>query len=188
MTKSEIIAAAAAAWGAPVIDIPLTATDEVDRAKPLDNPTSQRTYRVTWEIDVDARTPREAAEQALAIQRDPVSAATVFGVEGEQIDLSEPVRVWSAGWNVPGYLPDEEPAHFASWWAAYNYLSDELARAADDYETFDKIDQRVVDQFVRSQEVLAATKDGESVHVRIGNYLWWIESVILPEGEEPNYD
>ena len=37
-------------------------------------------YHVTWEIDLDAASPQEAAEHALAIQRDPDSAATVFDV------------------------------------------------------------------------------------------------------------
>jgi hypothetical protein len=39
-----------------------------------------RRFRVTWEIDLYANSPRAAAEQALAIQRDPESIATVFGV------------------------------------------------------------------------------------------------------------
>lgn len=38
------------------------------------------TYRVTWEIDVEAESPLEAAERAREIQRDPDSTATVFGV------------------------------------------------------------------------------------------------------------
>jgi hypothetical protein len=37
-------------------------------------------HRVYWEIDVDAETVGEAAEKALAIQRDPKSIATVFHV------------------------------------------------------------------------------------------------------------
>lgn len=38
-------------------------------------------YRVTWTIDIDyVDTPREAAEEALRIQRDPESIATVFEV------------------------------------------------------------------------------------------------------------
>ena len=49
--------------------------------------------RVCWEIDVDARTPREAARKALAIQRDPKSIATVFDVQYQgkmvRVDLSE---------------------------------------------------------------------------------------------------
>ena len=37
-------------------------------------------YRVTWEIDIEADTPLEAAEEALTIQRDPESTATFFKV------------------------------------------------------------------------------------------------------------
>ena len=39
-----------------------------------------RTFRVTWTIDVEAGTPHEAAEHALAIQRRADSTATVFDV------------------------------------------------------------------------------------------------------------
>jgi hypothetical protein len=55
-------------------------------------------YRVTWEIDVHAKSPREAAREALRIQRDPESIATVFSVretkseiplDDEVIDLSK---------------------------------------------------------------------------------------------------
>lgn len=37
-------------------------------------------YRVLWEIDVDAASPRDAAEKARAIQKNPASHATVFDV------------------------------------------------------------------------------------------------------------
>jgi hypothetical protein len=37
-------------------------------------------YRVTWTIDLDADSPESAADQALAIHRDPQSSATVFTV------------------------------------------------------------------------------------------------------------
>ena len=37
-------------------------------------------YKVTWEIDLDARSPRAAAKEALRIQQDPDSIATVFEV------------------------------------------------------------------------------------------------------------
>jgi len=37
-------------------------------------------YRVSWEIDVEADSPREAAEKALEIQKRPDSTATVFRV------------------------------------------------------------------------------------------------------------
>lgn len=37
-------------------------------------------YRVVWEIDLDAETPEDAARKALAIHRDPGSTATFFTV------------------------------------------------------------------------------------------------------------
>jgi hypothetical protein len=57
-------------------------------------------YVVTWEIQISAKSAREAAELALQMQRDPNSTATVFQVfaedadplttDMETIDLSEP--------------------------------------------------------------------------------------------------
>jgi hypothetical protein len=41
-------------------------------------------YRVTWEIDIDAESPRQAAERALEIHRDPKSIATVFEVQNRE--------------------------------------------------------------------------------------------------------
>jgi hypothetical protein len=39
-----------------------------------------KSYRVVWEIDIWAESPFEAAKEALAIQRDPESIATVFKI------------------------------------------------------------------------------------------------------------
>jgi hypothetical protein len=43
-------------------------------------------YRVTWEIDVSAETPEDAAMKARRIQLDPASSATVFKVALDQGD------------------------------------------------------------------------------------------------------
>ena len=37
-------------------------------------------YLVKWEIDIDAKDEVDAARQALAVQRDPNSSATIFDV------------------------------------------------------------------------------------------------------------
>jgi hypothetical protein len=44
-------------------------------------------YRVTREIDLDATSPRAAAREALRIQRDPESIATVFSVRETKSDI-----------------------------------------------------------------------------------------------------
>jgi len=49
------------------------------------------TYLVSWKIEIEADTPREAAEEALEIQRDPESLATLFEVlalKGDEISAS----------------------------------------------------------------------------------------------------
>lgn len=37
-----------------------------------------------------------------------------------------------AGWNMPGYLPDMEPAEFDNAQSAANFLADEMERVADE--------------------------------------------------------
>ncbi len=39
-----------------------------------------KTYQVEWTVTIDADSEHEAAEQALVMQRDPESIATVFHV------------------------------------------------------------------------------------------------------------
>ena len=41
---------------------------------------TDRPYLVKWEIDIWANSPKEAAKEALKIQRDPNSEAVVFKV------------------------------------------------------------------------------------------------------------
>ena len=43
-------------------------------------------YLVTWSINIDAESEQDAAEQALAIQRDPASTAIVFEVQETDYD------------------------------------------------------------------------------------------------------
>ncbi len=47
-------------------------------------------YLVEWSIDIWAASPLEAAREALKIQRDPDSIATVFNIideDGESVDV-----------------------------------------------------------------------------------------------------
>lgn len=47
-------------------------------------------FKVTWTIEIEAETMEEAVHEALAIQRDPFSEATVFAVtntETEETDI-----------------------------------------------------------------------------------------------------
>lgn len=51
-------------------------------------------FLVTWQIDIEAETPEDAAREAFRAQRDPDSIATVFEVQERTKDgHSEPIRV-----------------------------------------------------------------------------------------------
>ena len=58
-------------------------------------------YIVTWTTDMIADSPREAAEKALEIHRNPLSLATVFTVEDTRTGSVEEVDV--------KYMPDPLP-------------------------------------------------------------------------------
>lgn len=58
-------------------------------------------YLVTWEIEIEASSPKEAAKEALRIQRNPESIATVFDTfdeDGEKVSVD--------------LLNDEDPEEF----------------------------------------------------------------------------
>ncbi len=79
-------------------------------------------YHITWEIDIDADSPREAAEEAQRIQRDPTSLATVFTVHEEEADEAVQVdlltempdtRDYGPASDVPPTTPDD--AEWTPW-------------------------------------------------------------------------
>lgn len=78
-------------------------------------------YRVLWEIDVDADSPREAAEKARAIQKNPASHATVFYVT-ERGSQSEAVRVDL----MEGLNPEDDLPEGQLWDQAANGTLDRL--------------------------------------------------------------
>lgn len=56
-----------------------------------------RLYHVVWEIEVSAASPLDAARNALAIQRDPESSATIFDVTEFDNQDADVVRIDVAG-------------------------------------------------------------------------------------------
>ena len=51
-------------------------------------------YLVTWQIEITADTPEDAAREAFMIHRDPDSMATVFEVQERTKDgHGEPIRI-----------------------------------------------------------------------------------------------
>jgi hypothetical protein len=66
-------------------------------------------YKVNWVIDIEAASPRDAAEQALAIQRRPDSIATVFSVSNGTSGFSFVVDL-TDGTLEPQSIPNDKLA------------------------------------------------------------------------------
>ena len=53
-----------------------------------------KSYLVTWEIDIEADTPEDAAREAFFVQRDADSVAMTFEVQEQmEVGYGEKVRV-----------------------------------------------------------------------------------------------
>jgi len=52
-------------------------------------------FHVVWEIDIYARSPREAAKQAQAIQQDQDTTATVLNITEENSDKTVRINIAS---------------------------------------------------------------------------------------------
>ena len=51
------------------------------------------TFKVIWEIDIEADSPEQAAKIAREIQLDTESTATIFTVEDEEGNMSDMIDV-----------------------------------------------------------------------------------------------
>jgi hypothetical protein len=82
------------------------------------------------------------------------------------------VPLWSAGCNMPGYMPDSDPALFMDHGDAVSYISGELENYADELSQDEPPDQSKIDEVDAAQERVEACRDefGETV----GQYHYWI--------------
>lgn len=89
-------------------------------------------------------------------------------------------KMWSSGWNVPGYLPEVEPRNYHEWERSRDALMAALDDAADDWQEDSPESARL---YAEARELFAALPNGAEATARIGNYVWWLASVDLPESE-----
>ena len=91
-----------------------------------------------------------------------------------------------AGWNIPGYLPESEPAIFDNETDAIRYLSDTVYRFWDEdylgYESREAIDNRWMDLHS------SLTYETAPFNIQNGNgsLTFWV--AIVPRSTVPTYD
>lgn len=94
------------------------------------------------------------------------------------LDAPASKHVWSSGWNIPGYLPDDEPMNFDTWEEARAALVEELLATSEQSAEHD------VDEAALYDHVLAQLNQSEpdtNFCERAGNYVWWVQRIVLPD-------
>jgi hypothetical protein len=103
-------------------------------------------------------------------------------------ELEENGRPFVAGWNMPGYLPDNEPATFDTFKEACEYILGEIDREIDDKteslidaagdEEREEINENIADLTRVTEELSAITAAGFEGNVAwghtVGRYHYWI--------------
>lgn len=107
------------------------------------------------------------------------------GESEQKVEPARPRKVWSSGWNVPGYAPDDEPMNFDTWSAAQLALDDELMRA--DIEALNDGRNDAADAYEAARLSLANAEERINWSERVGNYVWWVQEIVLPESDEPDH-
>lgn len=82
-------------------------------------------------------------------------------------NMVDELAVYSAGFNMPGYMPDNEPAFFLSDTDAREYIADEIERSIDEEE-----DEEII---AAHEEAAARVRAGAGEYGEtIGNYHYFV--------------
>lgn len=98
-------------------------------------------------------------------------------------ELEEARKPWVAGFNMPGYMPDNEPAVFESFEDACNYIADEMDCDAELIESADAEKTAAIED-AKARVMAAADKDPAEYGETVGSYHFWIARADN-EGLEP---
>jgi hypothetical protein len=85
------------------------------------------------------------------------------------------MKYYAAGWNMPGYMPEMDVAHFDNFDDAKRYIIDEMLSVADSVEDEDdaeEITNDAEDVNLESREFVYGPYDG---------YVYWVSEI--PESD-----
>jgi hypothetical protein len=92
-------------------------------------------------------------------------------------------RHWAAGWNMPGYMPDSEPAFFVDWDDARNYIAGEIDRMAEETE-----DETLAEEYGKAAEAVRQYDGGDEFGETVGAYHFWVSEAYGPQSFEDEDD
>lgn len=134
----------------------------------------------------EANDESRADNQARAQVRSIVEMVAALQCDYDRLnELREKAKEghWVAGWNMPGYMPDSQPAAFDTCDEARDYLAQEMQRAADEEEGEDR-ELSLTDASRKIHDAIG-NKD-EEFGATIAGYHYWIshEPGKLADAEE----
>lgn len=89
--------------------------------------------------------------------------------------------IWTAGHNMPGYLPEGDVVAFETRTEALAYTVEELRRVADDIE--DEAEAAEYEQAADSLEGRDAEGGDSYITFESGRIAYWFQAVDLPDDE-----
>lgn len=144
---------------------------------------------LTFTIDHAALTV-DAADTLLRVTKQALSSgsyapatwgAVVEAVRQSSVDCITIKREagWIAGWNIPGYLPDDEPQAFATFAEAHDYLIEELnrgmeCRLGDLTSSDDSKAAGIRAVYTNALKRLGEQPAGTDTWVQCGKHVWWL--------------
>jgi hypothetical protein len=89
------------------------------------------------------------------------------------------MKRWTAGWNMPGYLPESEPVAFDTWAEAHAYIVGAVERAWDEAsENLADLDPDTDPHpdalFLDAHTELHVATDGQPYTVHADGYAYWV--------------
>lgn len=113
-------------------------------------------YRLAEEALNEEKT-KHAREQAAAQMASIAEMVAALECDYERLqELRDERKPWTAGWNMPGYLPDLAPEGFETFAEARDYIAEEMESLADSMEEDAAIVDDDVDRTQQSKLDLAA--------------------------------
>jgi len=139
--------------------------DAIDRENSNDDAVSTLADALSEYVD------ENAPEMSASLYADMLRAALseVDWREIAQSELSE-IRVYCAGWNMPGYMPDSQPAQFLDADDARSYLADQMREDMDDLDNDESDDDSQRDPVATELREQADLLDASSAEDSAAEY------------------
>lgn len=149
---------------------------EAIEADESDNPKGDAAEKLAEELeaDCDARLEEIGGQVITGMFADILNAGLR---EIDWRDIADhylaDISIYAAGWNMPGYMPDNPPALFLDVNAAREYIADEIERETENTSQ----DETSPEESAGSLAIEALKKPGGEYGETIGNYHYFVSEV-----------